>query len=217
MRSLWDLVAPKWNGRVVARQLDEDSLSALLNLYTREGIGPEWLTRFLSTDLNVNFHGDFPLMSAQLARGSYALCFCSGANDALEELRALGAPVFRVSEHAEQVEWKEVGGTLSIGGSRGIFSWVNRPANPNAAKLMVNWFLSQEGQTAYHTLSDGLEVNPTLRKDVTEMGITNPAEWRKPGVDYPIPVVMWDNADEIVEDATALIRQLWEERGRLDF
>ena len=56
-------------------------------------------------------------------------------------------------------------------------------AHPYASKLFVNWFLSKEGQTLMHTKS-ARTPDQTFREDVTEMGKVNPAEIRRPDVDY---------------------------------
>ena len=212
MRSIWDLVGPQFEGRVVARVLDEDSRSSLLNLYATEGVGPDWLRRLLSPELGVLFTQDYPQNAAQLARGAYALCFCSGASEELRELQGLGAPVFEISEHARTVDWKE-GGTMSPGGSRGLSTWMANPVHPNAVKVWVNWFLSKEGQTAYHTLPQNFNPSPTLRTDVTELGNTDPATCRLPGVQYNM-ISMSDDAAESAEKASALMKELLDARGR---
>ena len=59
---------------------------------------------------------------------------------------------------------------------------MDRPPNPNAAKLFLNWFLTQEGQTALHTLYT-TPPNPSLREDVP-VGNTLPQERRVPGSAY---------------------------------
>ena len=59
---------------------------------------------------------------------------------------------------------------------------MDRAPHPNAAKLFLNWWLTQEGQTAYNTLTDG-NPPPSLRVDVP-VGVTLPQEQRIDGVAY---------------------------------
>ena len=59
---------------------------------------------------------------------------------------------------------------------------MDRAPHPNAAKLFLNWWLTQEGQTAHNTLSAS-PVPPSLREDVP-LGISEPTERRKPGAVY---------------------------------
>ena len=61
----------------------------------------------------------------------------------------------------------------------GVF---DRAPHPNAAKLFVNWWLTKEGQTAYHELASS-SPPPSLRDDVPP-GATLELERRDPGAVY---------------------------------
>jgi len=69
---------------------------------------------------------------------------------------------------------------------------INRPQNPNAAKVFINWFLSQEGQAAYVKYS----TNNTRRTDVDTKG--NPDSVPNPNIKYPF-VVKEENLDLVRE------------------
>ena len=60
---------------------------------------------------------------------------------------------------------------------------MDRAPHPSAAKLFANWWLTQEGQTAYQTLYAGIGQPPSLREDVPP-GVTLPQERRVPGTVY---------------------------------
>ena len=84
--------------------------------------------------------------------------------------RAAGTMTSRTSRARLAKTFKEGGVISGTGSSDNMMVPSNRP-HPNAAKLFVNWFLSQEGQTIMHTLSEQ-ESDPTLRMDVTDFGTT---------------------------------------------
>jgi iron(III) transport system substrate-binding protein len=75
------------------------------------------------------------------------------------------------------------------GGNENLGIYNNAP-HPNAAKLFVNWYLSQEGQQLYATLNS----SNSRRLDTTP-GDPNPDDVLKPGVKY----TAWGDEASIVE------------------
>lgn len=73
------------------------------------------------------------------------------------------------------------------GGNENI-GWYNNAPHPNAAKLFVNWYLSQEGQQRYADLNK----NNSRRMD-TKPGDPNPNAALKPGVKY----LAWGDEESI--------------------
>lgn len=57
---------------------------------------------------------------------------------------------------------------------------LKNPPHPNAAKVFVNWLLSQEGQWAYHNAQGSWSARP----DVNATLNSDPEKKPKPGVDY---------------------------------
>ena len=104
------------------------------------------------------------------------MVIAGGSSADLEALACLGAPV---KKHRK--ECKEGGGLTASGGRTNMSSPINQP-HPNAAKLWVNWWLSQEGQTLMHTTA--ADARPTLRVDVTDWGHTKEEERRVEGNSY---------------------------------
>ena len=88
--------------------------------------------------------------------------------------------------------------------------------HPNAARVLVNWLLSKEGQTTMHTHFLLRTPYPTLREDVTEMGRVALQDQRRPGRKY---LVVEQLPEYDIEKTSARIRALYQEylskrRGR---
>ena len=206
MDSIWDFLDPKFEGKISAKLLDEESRGNLVRLYGHPDIGPDWLRRYLSPELDVSFYTDARLMIDQLLQGKAALCLCTGGSDGLIVLKNLGAPLFEIAEWAAQPGWKDAE-LLRVSGSSSLISRVDTPAHPNTQKLFLNWWLSKEGQTAFHTLPTQ-PPPPTLREDVTDWGITVPADRRDPSKEYML-LDLADDAEQIAVEAVELINELW--------
>ena len=142
-KSHWDLLNPKWKGKIGSQPLTETGLGASLQFfYYHPEIGPEWIRRLYGT-MDVAF-GDRHLIVDWLAKGKLALCIgCRG----LERARTQGLPVADFDDNI----WKEAQGLTTGGGS---MSLVKGAPHPNAAKVFVNWFLSRRGQIAMQSSND---------------------------------------------------------------
>jgi iron(III) transport system substrate-binding protein len=134
-KSYWDLMNPKWKGKITSQPLNETGLGATLQFYYyNPELGPEWIRR-LYTTMDVAM-GDRRLIVDWLATGKYPLCIgCRGVDKA----KAQGLPVGEFDERM----WKEGQGLTTGGGS---ISFIRGAPHPNAAKVFINWFLSRKGQ-----------------------------------------------------------------------
>ena len=181
--SLWDFLEPEWKGKIVAMAPTQGYSGRYPAAYGNPTLGPEFIERFFSPELGVTFFSDERLAADQLLLGKFAVClFCSGTTTQIDAVRQFGAPVGDFTELAPT--WTDAA-VLSSSSSSALASMVNRAAHPNAADLYLNWWLSKEGQTAMHTLTNPNRVPlPTLRDDVTDWGITLEAERREPGKEY---------------------------------
>ena len=177
MNSVFDYLDPKWKGKIVAA-VPAGNAGTYHTSYVHPDIGKEWIEAFLSPELDVTFCNDNRFMVDGVANGGFAIGMnMGGAGRDLDALESLGAPVKRLVK-----EFKE-GGELSASGStHHIAVAINQP-HPNAAKLWVNWWLSKEGQTLMHTMSE-VEPDPTLRADVTDWGRTVEGQRRVEGKTY---------------------------------
>ena len=188
INSVWDYVDPaRFAGKIVAiPPLTGGAGGTYFRAYVHPDIGKEWVDAFVDPALDVTFLQDFRLIVDGIAKGQYHFGFAIGsAGRDLDALAALGAPVEKFPCTVANVcvkEFKE-GGVMEGTGSQSNFMIPTNRPNPNAAKLFVNWFLTQEGQTIMHTLAES-NPNPTLRTDVTDWGKTLPYERRDPDKDY---------------------------------
>ena len=174
--SVFDYLDLKWKGMIVAHIPGGGGSGAYVTSYVHPEIGPEWLDRFVSPELDVTFSEDRRFIVDGVANGKFALGIAiGGAGMDLDSMTTLGAPVGSLIK-----ELKE-GGSLSNSGNN--IMALTRAPNPNSAALWINWFLTKEGQTLMHTLSER-DPDPTLRDDVTEWGITREFDRRVEGKTY---------------------------------
>lgn len=167
IKSYYDLLEARWKGKIVMNDgtvagvgLNGFSVLGwgLMNLdYFRQLAKQEpWITR------------DQRLMVDWLARGKFHLALFVRSSDMTEYTEA-GAPIAYVLV-------KE-GAHLSRNG--GATSLVNRAPNPSAARVLINWMLSREGQTII-SRAHGIQ---SARVDVPTEGI-EPKKVRQAGVTY---------------------------------
>lgn len=157
-KSYWDLVQPKWKGKIVSLDPSNTGLGASMQFfYYNHEIGPQWIKRFFG-GMDITFSREFRQMTDWLGRGRFALCM--GCKD-VDKAKSQGLPVAPLDEP----NWKE-GESLSAGG--GTLSLLNSAPHPNAAKLFINWFLSRKGQIALQDMEDpfGSEARNSLRMDI---------------------------------------------------
>jgi len=153
--SYWDLLDPKWKGKIVARDVRQPGPGGgqARFLYASSELGPKFLTRiFRDTDIALSL--DSRQMVDWLAQGKYAVqVFPSSIT--VEKAIDQGLPVKLLSDG----DLKE-GAPMSAGW--GSVMVADRAPHPNAAKVYLNWLLSKEGQTAWQTHTG----SPSLRKDI---------------------------------------------------
>lgn len=187
INSVFDFLDPKFKGKIVAiSPLTGGAGGTYFEAYVHPEIGKEWVDQFMAPELDVTFVEDFRFIVDGIAKGQFNFGIAIGsAGRDLDALAELGAPVQRFPCTVANVcakELKEAGVMAGTGSQNNMMVPTNRP-HPNAAKLFVNWFLSQEGQTKMHTLSEG-DPDQTLRTDVTDLGKTLPFERRDPDRNY---------------------------------
>ena len=145
-------------------------------------IGEKFLRQFFDPELDVKFIQDYRQVADGVARGKYTMAIFVGAGGRdIERLGKRGLPVATFGEIITGT-LKERPTIQGTGSSNNIMV-VNRRPHPNAARLLLNWLLSKEGQTVI-ALKSSRSPDPTFRLDVTERGKVMESELRKPGVDY---------------------------------
>jgi iron(III) transport system substrate-binding protein len=172
IKSYWDLLNPKWKGRVVAfdPKLRGPVSQNLRFFYYHPDLGPEFIRRLFG-EMNITLGRDDRQMIDWVAAGRFPLAlFARGAETAMQQglpVQELGAGNFKEGGFVDPLV-----GTVSL---------LNRAPHPNAAKVAINWLLSREGQVAFHKSRSN--ESESLREDIPKEDIA-PARRRLKGVKY---------------------------------
>ncbi|MBM2802754.1 MAG: Extracellular solute-binding protein [Deltaproteobacteria bacterium] len=155
-KSYWDLLTPKWKGKIIAIDPNESS-GGWRQLYYHPDLGEKYV-RTLLTDMDLAASRDERQTTDWLVQGKYAMALFSRG---VPEAKAQGLPVDEVKES----QFKEAPSISS--GANGTIALMSNAPHPNAAKVFVNWFLSREGQTAVQEImNSALDQNQSMRNDL---------------------------------------------------
>ena len=182
-KSYWDLVDPKWKGKIAAFDPKAGGFAATRDrfFYHNPELGPPFLRRLFS-EMALTLYARFPQGEDWLAAGKYSICLCR--HQSISEAKTQGLPVDLIepSSFKEGVGVETRAKTLVL---------MNQAPHPNAAKVFLNWFLSREGQSDFQKtgakiLDAGAEGS--LRMDIPKDDIP-PRNRLDPGVKY---VTQWN-------------------------
>jgi iron(III) transport system substrate-binding protein len=140
LRSVKDLLASKWKGRIMLQDptVPGAGSNQAAQLYLQHG---EDFVRQLYVDQKPVISRDTRQITDGLARGTYAISL--GAEDGkIEMLRKEGVPVSVLDNVAD------LHGEVSA--SFGLVAIVDNAPHPNASKVFVNWIASKEGSEVFH-------------------------------------------------------------------
>jgi iron(III) transport system substrate-binding protein len=150
-----ELLDPRWKGKIVINDPIPTGGGNSLFRWLWHVLGPEKGAEYFRAlrEQAAVADRDQRRQVEWIARGRYPILL--GPSDTLaQQLGEQGMEVELVTD------FKGYGTTTSA--SYGSIMMIDRPPHPNAAKVFVNWLLSQDGQTAY---SRGTQ-QPVLRLDV---------------------------------------------------
>lgn len=157
--SYWDLVKPKWKGKIAAMDPKLPGFpSGLLQFsYYHPDLGVKFL-RQLFGEMELTVSREARQLVDWLAVGKFAIALAPSASEVQAAIKQ-GLPVGRFEPRAfkEGIYMRATQGSLSI---------LTRQPHPHTTKVFVNWLLSREGQTAYQR--HFLRIDPifSLREDV---------------------------------------------------
>ena len=178
IKSYWDLLRPKWRGKLLGQDPRGAALSTpVLILYHRAGLGAQFLRR-LYTETDITLFRDRRQGTNWLATGKFPVChLCRDIDKAAKQ----GLPVEDISPD----KLKE-GGTIGGGGSS-VLALINRAPHPNAAKLFINWYLSRQGQALWQQVMNVKEVeaSDSMRVDIAKDDVL-PDGKRTSGREYQV-------------------------------
>jgi iron(III) transport system substrate-binding protein len=139
------LLDPKWTGKIVT---NDPRIAGTASAYYTQVLlvkGEPWLRSLLAQDLAIQ--NDDRVTVEGIVRGRYPVAIGASVGQ-LESFRQAGAIPNILPLEPDSA----LGAFVTTG--YGALTLINKAAHPNAAKLFVNWLLSQEGQTAYVKATD---------------------------------------------------------------
>jgi iron(III) transport system substrate-binding protein len=144
-KSYWDLLNPKWKGKIVAFDPRAGGFAATRDrfFYYHPDLGPQFLKRLYS-EMDLTLYRQYPQGEDWLASGKFFLCLCR--HQSISEAKTQGLPV----DLADPMLFKEGVGVESRAKTLAL---MNKSPHPNAAKMFINWFLSREGQIDFQKIS----------------------------------------------------------------
>ncbi|HXV82403.1 MAG TPA: extracellular solute-binding protein [Candidatus Binatia bacterium] len=157
--SYWDLVKPKWKGKIAAMdpKLPGFPTGLLQFAYYHPDLGSKFL-RQLFSETDITLSRDSRQLVDWLAVGKFALALAPSASD-VQAAMSQGLPLGRFEPRA----FKE---GIYMRATQGSVSVLTELPHPRATKVFVNWLLSREGQTHYQKHFFRIDPVFSLREDV---------------------------------------------------
>ena len=173
-KSYWDLLHPKWKGKIAARDIRAPGPGSgnARFFYYHPDLGPAFVQKLFG-EMDITLFRDYRQGPDWLAVGKYAICFFCDVDVSKQQ----GLPVDTFGPNI----FKEGGGLVQ---QFGTVTLINRAPHPNAARVFINWLLSRRGQIALQKNLVNSESPPdSLRIDIPKDDVPLHAR-RVEGVNY---------------------------------
>lgn len=170
-----DLLDPRWKGKIIMSDptvSDGSGESIVQYWYDTPSLGQAFIQQFF-TQQDVTLARDDQQIINAVGQGAYSIGLGTGDNGTVQGVKK-GLPIAIVDARTLQETPYMIPGVGAVTVPLGA-------PDPNAAKVYLDWFLSQEGQTVF-SQATGL---PSLRQDVLGDGVYD-ALIPQPGVSYPL-------------------------------
>jgi ABC-type Fe3+ transport system substrate-binding protein len=145
-----DLLNPKWKGKISSHGVGNFSPGDNAWIFYMLQKGDDWIRKLYAQELFIT--DENRIIADNMARGSYPISLTLGEQEIMF-LREQGFPI-------EVIWWEDL--PRQAGGGGTYMGVIAGAPHPNALKLWVNWFASQEGQTMYSAAA----AQPSRRVDV---------------------------------------------------
>ena len=192
IQSIKDLLNPKWKGKISVYNPSVQGSGSNIAAFLYMSLGEDFVKK-LYVDQRPGISRNFRQVGDWLAQGKYPITI--GLRERVaDRVRADGIPVetiYRLRGLPERV----VAGIGNI-------ALMNRPPNPNAARVFANWITSKEGLETYSRAYG----TPTLRNDVDESFLP-PRIIPRPGVEY-FDASGWEFGTQTQEKVRLRMKQL---------
>jgi iron(III) transport system substrate-binding protein len=142
LSTIQQLTDPRWKGRIAFHDPRVDGAGNGRVASWAGQLGEDYVRALLRQDVVVT--QDYRQLAEWIVRGRYPIALGIGGADLFVfQQEGIGKNVLALGGKAAEA-WR-----LSSG--FGVVRLISKPPHPNAAKVFLNWLLSQEGQTAWVT------------------------------------------------------------------
>lgn len=170
IKSYYDLLEPKWKGKIVINDPTTGSgaaFSGFTAMAYNNIVDVDFFRQLVGQQQPVILRDPF-LQVVWVARGRFPVGFWPSTGRIAEYFET-GAPL----------AWVQTKEGVHLSGGGAAIALMNRAPHPNAAAIFLNWLLSKEGQLVLQNGTD----KQTLRVDVPTDKL-DPLKIRQPGVKY---------------------------------